>query len=208
MRRLWVVTHPEATHHVERRIGGWFDSDLTPRGREHADRIASRLRELVPAGAPVELFSSDLARTAQTAATIGAGFGVAPTYLSGLREKSYGVAEGRNQDWLDARFVPPPEIGDRMSHFEGIQGAETRGQLGARIYRAIESIVTRPAQEQIVVTHGFALTMVVCAWIRMPLDAAGSVSFRSHSGGITELVEDDYVHNRTVVRLNDTDHLR
>ncbi|WP_293786059.1 hypothetical protein [uncultured Aeromicrobium sp.] len=24
MRMLYVVTHPEATHHVERRVGGWY----------------------------------------------------------------------------------------------------------------------------------------------------------------------------------------
>lgn len=30
MRTVFVVTHPEATHHVEDRVGGWFDSQLTP----------------------------------------------------------------------------------------------------------------------------------------------------------------------------------
>lgn len=207
MKRLWVVTHPEATHHVENRVGGWYDSELTPRGRDQAGRIARRLRELIPAGALVELFSSDLSRTAQTAGPIGNEFGVKPVYSAALREKSYGVAEGRDRAWLDARFVAPPVTGDRMGHREGIEGAETRGQLASRVYSAVESILARPAPEQIVVTHGFALTMVIAAWIRMPLSAAGSVSFRADSGGITELVEDDFFHNRTVVTLNDISHL-
>ncbi len=29
MRRIYVITHPEATHHVENRVGGWYDSDLS-----------------------------------------------------------------------------------------------------------------------------------------------------------------------------------
>lgn len=29
MRTLLVVTHPEATHHVEKVVGGWHDSRLT-----------------------------------------------------------------------------------------------------------------------------------------------------------------------------------
>ena len=52
-----------------------------------------------------------------------------------------------------------------------------------------------------------ALTFVVSAWIRMPLEAAGYVAFRSTSGGITVLHEDDFFHNRAVVSLNDTSHL-
>ena len=43
MRDLYIVTHPEATHHVEALVGGWYDSALTQRGAEHADRIAEEL---------------------------------------------------------------------------------------------------------------------------------------------------------------------
>ncbi|MGE5719583.1 MAG: histidine phosphatase family protein, partial [Nocardioidaceae bacterium] len=50
MRRLYVVTHPESVHHVSRVVGGWFDSGLTERGLRQADRIAERIRELVPDG--------------------------------------------------------------------------------------------------------------------------------------------------------------
>ena len=41
----------------------------------------------------------------------------------------------------------------------------------------------------------------------MPIEAAGYVAFRSTSGGITVLREDDYFHNRAVESLNDTSHL-
>lgn len=51
------------------------------------------------------------------------------------------------------------------------------------------------------------MTFVVAAWIRMPLEAAGYVSFRSTSGGITVLEKDDHWHNRRVVSLDDTSHL-
>ena len=37
MKTLYVVTHPEATHHVERVVGGQFDSDLTATGRPVKD---------------------------------------------------------------------------------------------------------------------------------------------------------------------------
>ena len=138
---------------------------------------------------------------------IGERLGVQPRLLAGLREKSYGVAEGRPQAWLDARFVPPPPAGDRMDHHEGIEGAETKRAFATRVYAALDEVLASPCAHQVVITHGFALTFVVAAWIGMPLDAAGHVNFRSTSGGITVLEEDEFFANRSVVRLDATDHL-
>ena len=49
-----------------------------------------------------------------------------------------------------------------------------------------------------VVTHGFAASLLVCAWLRIPLDAAGHASFVLLSGSASVLEEDDVFHNRAV----------
>ena len=207
MRSVYVIAHPEATHHVEKLVGGWYDSHLTPAGRLAAVSIAQALRTEIPDGAGVELFSSDLLRAAQTADEVAGVFGLRPILDPRLREKSYGEAEGRPQEWLDQRFVPAPADGDRMGHHEGIEGSETRGQCAQRVYAAMDEILGRQCEHQIIVTHGFALTFVVAAWIKMPLAALGSVSFRAPSGSITVLSEHDFFQNRQVVSLGDTRHL-
>jgi len=94
-----------------------------------------------------------------------------------------------------------------MDHWEGIPGAETRREAAERVYRALDRIMASPCPYQIVVTHGFALTFVVAAWIKMPLDAAGYIAVKSTSGGITHLFEDDVFSNCAIVTLNDTSHL-
>jgi len=71
----------------------------------------------------------------------------------------------------------------------------------------MDRIVTRPCSYQIIVTHGFALTFVVAAWIKMPLDSASYFAVRPTSGGITHLFEDDVFYNRGIVSLNETSHL-
>ncbi|MER5868385.1 histidine phosphatase family protein [Streptomyces sp. NPDC002044] len=207
MRSIHVVTHPEASHHVEGLVGGWHDSTLTPEGLREAAAIARALRTEIPEGADVELISSDLRRTRRTAREIGGLLGVEAVLDPRLREKSYGEAEGRPQEWLDKRFVPPPATGDRMGHDEGIEGAETRAEFAARIYEAMDGILRHPYEHQVIVTHGFALTFVVAAWIGMPIDSLGHVNFRAASGSITHLREDDFFHNRQLVRLGDTRHL-
>ncbi|GAA0460614.1 histidine phosphatase family protein [Streptomyces stramineus] len=207
MRTLYVIAHPEATHHVEGVVGGWHDSHLTPEGRRAAVSIARAVRAEIPDGAEVELFSSDLRRARQTAEEIAGLFGVDPVLDRRLREKSYGEAEGRPQEWLDRRFVPPPAVGDRMGHHEGVRGAETRAACAERVYAAMGGILRSPCAHQVIVTHGFALTFVVASWIKMPFESLGSVSFRAPSGSITVLREDDFFHNRQVVSVGDTRHL-
>ena len=203
MRSIYVITHPEATHHVEGVVGGWHDSELTPTGLRMAGSIARALRATVPADAEVEVISSDLRRARHTADEVAKLFGVEPIEDRRLREKSYGEAEGRPQQWLDQRFVPPPAVGDRMGHDEGVQGAETKRVFAQRVYAAMDEILRRPREHQIIVTHGFALTFFVAAWIKMPIESAGYVSFRVRSGSITTLREDDYFHNRQVVSLGE-----
>ena len=207
MRTLYVVTHPEAKHHIEGVVGGWHDSQLTPAGVRAAVSIARALRAHVPDGAEVELFSSDLQRTRRTAEEAAELFGVKPMLDRRLREKSYGQAEGRPQEWLDRRFVPPPAVGERLEHDEGVEGSETKAAWAQRIYAAMDEILQRPCEHQIIVTHGGSLTLVVASWIKMPIESVGYASFRARPGSITTLREDDFLHNRQVVSLGDTGHL-
>lgn len=205
MKEIFVVVHPEATHHVEGRVGGWFDSELTGRGVEQAERIATALATRVRSGAA--LYSSDLRRTAQTAAVIGARLQLEPIWSSELREKSYGVGEGEPDAWFRERFVPPPLDGERMDHDEGLEGAETKLQWARRVYAGMETILSDSSSQKIIVTHGGSATPIIARWIGMPLDALDYASFTVDSGSITRLVEDDYFHNHAVAHLNDTTHL-
>jgi probable phosphoglycerate mutase len=204
---LYVVTHPEATHHVDGLVGGWFDSDLTSRGLAHAGRIAEALAGRIPTDAAVEVFSSDLLRARRTAEVVAERLAVGVVLDADLREKSYGEAGGRPQAWLDERFIPPPAVGERMRHDEGVPGAETRWELAVRAYAALDRILQSKAEHQVVITHGGTATFLLAAWIGMPIGAAGLVGFHLSSGGITLLREDDYLHSRRVVQLNDTGHL-
>lgn len=205
MQRIFVVTHPEAEHHVQGLVGGWHDSHLTAKGVGAAQAIARRLRTEVNE-ANVSVYTSDLARTIETAAPIAEQFGVLVRKRSALREMSYGVAEGREQSWLDERFVPAP-ADNRLDHIS-CEGGETKRAFVTRIFEAMSEITTDPAEAKVVVTHGYAMTFVVAAWIRMPLTATGYINVRASSGGITLLQEDAVLGNRALMYVNDTTHLR
>ncbi|MBR1282104.1 histidine phosphatase family protein [Bradyrhizobium sp. AUGA SZCCT0177] len=205
MKNLFVVSHPESVHHVEHLVGGWYDTALTANGRAAAKLLADRLSSLV--GAPqTEIYSSDLLRCSQTADIVAERLAGPVVRTSDLREISYGVAEGKPQAWLDAHQTVAPDD-NRLDHRGGIENAETRREFANRIYRATEMIVGRPCSTQIIVTHGLALTFVVAAWIKMPIDAAGYVNFASKPGSITHLQQDHFWKSRTVRTLGDVRHL-
>lgn len=205
MKDLFVVTHTESVHHLEGKVGGWYDTDLTARGREDAQATAERLVALV-GGSDVEIHSSDLRRASQTADAIARRFQRPVMETADLREISYGVAGGRPQAWLDARYSPAPDD-NRLDHPCGIDRAETRREVAARVYPCVDAIVARPCETQIIVTHGFTLTLVLAAWMKIPIDATGFLSFPAKSGSITHLRQDDFFRNRAVVSLADASHL-
>lgn len=206
MKNIYVVTHPEATHHVDGLVGGWFDSDLTDRGARHARAIADTLAKRL-GGAVVEVYSSDLLRARRTADIIVERISANLTIDPDLREKSYGKAGGRPQAWLDERFIPPPEVGERMRHDEGVEGAETRMDLALRAYAAMKRVQDSTAEDQVIVTHGGTAAYLLAAWVGMPIDAADRIHFRFSSGGISLLHKDDRFHSHQVVQLNETSHL-
>lgn len=88
MRTLYVVAHPEATHHVEGVVGGWHDSALTETGVRDADAIADSLRARISDDGVPGLISSDLRRARDAADIVGAKLGVASAIDPRLREKS------------------------------------------------------------------------------------------------------------------------
>jgi 2,3-bisphosphoglycerate-dependent phosphoglycerate mutase len=205
MQKIFVVTHPEAEHHVQGLVGGWYDSHLTEKGRAAAQAIAQRLKAEIT-DAHVSVYSSDLARAMETATPIAQQFRTTVRSMPELRELSYGLAEGRAQRWLDERFVPAPED-DRLDHVSN-EGAETKRSFVTRIYQAMEQITHDPAGTKVIATHGYAMTFVIAAWIGMPLEATGYINVRASSGGITLLEEDDFLRNRALRYVNDTSHLK
>jgi broad specificity phosphatase PhoE len=81
-----LIRHAESEWNAAGRWQGHGDPPLSARGREQAAALA---RELEGEGVEV-LIASDLARSAQTAAILGARWGLAPTPDARLREIDVG----------------------------------------------------------------------------------------------------------------------
>jgi probable phosphoglycerate mutase len=207
MRHIYLVTHPEAQHHVDGLVGGWYDSDLTARGLLQAERIAEVLAKRIGPQS-VEVYSSDLQRASRTAERIAQRLSVEVQTDPRLRERTNGEADGRPQTWLAERRIRLPKYGDRLGHHDGPAGAETRMALVERLYPALNEILRRPVTTQIIVSHGSASSYLIAAWIGMPMTLTDRAFFPLSPGSITTLLRNDSHFSHQVVSLNETQHLQ
>jgi broad specificity phosphatase PhoE/predicted kinase len=72
-RPVWITRHGESEWNVLGRIGG--DSPLSPRGAVYAQNLAAHVRERFGAASDLDVWTSTLQRTKQTAAPIGIDIG-------------------------------------------------------------------------------------------------------------------------------------
>lgn len=149
--RIIAVRHGETPWNVDGRIQGHLDIGLNHRGLWQARQLAKALRE-EPLAA---IYSSDLQRALQTAATIAEAAQLAVTPEPRLRERSFGQYEGRTFGEVEREA---PEHALRWRKREpgyAPAGGESLISLRERIAATVGEIAARHTGELIaLVAHG------------------------------------------------------
>ena len=205
IRNIYIVRHPEAEHHVKKLAGGWYDTSLTEKGKEQANKIAKNLfREIKITGIPI--YSSDLKRCSETAEHLSQIFNSSVTLDKNLRERNFGEAGGKTLEWCRAHVILLPEDNSRIDHCT-LKGAETIREAGTRAHNFINNLLEKPDDNVIIITHGSFTNYLCMAWLKVPVEYMGYADFQGQSGGVTLLNEDDMRKNRNIIYLNRMDFL-
>jgi 2,3-bisphosphoglycerate-dependent phosphoglycerate mutase len=166
---LIVVRHGETEWNCEGRIQGFHaDSRLTPHGIVQARAVADRLaREQIDV-----IYCSDLGRTRETAVPIAEATGARVVHDPGLRERSYGILEGRTFAEIAVEFPAAYErIRSRDPEF-AVEGGESAVRFHARIVGTLERIAAEAVGQRVaVVTHGGVVGTLYRHVMAIPLDA-------------------------------------
>ena len=203
---LILVRHGETQGNREGRFQT-YDVPLSKEGRAQAERVAARLA----AGPRVHaIYSSDLRRTMETAAIIGARLGLAPVADPALRELDVGDWKGVMRTELEERhpgFLEQWVAGGGVERMPGPAG-ECVADVARRVSAFFDAVVARHRGERVVlVSHGWALTILLAyvhGW-----DHAEAFSSRRVILGNTALsiVEVDEAGERRCTLLGCTEHL-
>ena len=204
MKNIYVVTHTESIHHVQGLIGGWYDTSLTENGRGQARKIATSLY-YEKGERSIPIYSSDLKRCAETASIFSEVFNSTVILDRNLREMNFGDAGGKTKEWRDKNIVPKPTDGNRLDH-RIFNNSESRRDVGTRILNSLNQIISKQDDNVIIITHGFALTYIIMAWLKVPVENMDYCGFNGRPGGVTLLHEDDFYENRSVMYINKHDY--
>ncbi len=170
-----LIRHAESIWNAAGRWQGQGDPCLSAHGRAQAAQLAERL-----AGEGIELLiASDLARCVETAAILGARWGLVPRQDPRLREIDIGAWTGLTREQIAEREA------DLLARFEaeelGVRpgGGETRLEIRARVRGAAAELAkAHPGRCVALVTHlGVIRALVPGAelanadWLRLPARA-------------------------------------
>lgn len=152
-----LVRHGRTAHNAAGRFQGWADIPLDEAGHAQAQRVAARLaRHPVR---PTRLYTSDLARTRQTAAHLEAALGLSAQAAPQLREIHVGAWEGltfAEIAALDAdAFAAWP--------LRAAPGGESLNEVAARLRGFYDGLFPQRGEHVVLVTHGAAITGLVCS---------------------------------------------
>ena len=165
-RRLVLVRHGRTAWNLTRRAQGHTDIPLDEVGHRQAAAMAPAVAALRPS----RLWSSDLARAAQTAEYVGRAAGIAVELDARLREYSVGSRSGLTRDEFAARF--PREYAAWQADDETIlvPGAESTADVVARMVPALRGYVEAlgPGETGVAVTHGACLRAAMLALLELP----------------------------------------
>ena len=156
--RIIAVRHGETAWNVDARIQGQLDVGLNDTGRWQARRVGEAL-----AGEKITaVYSSDLGRAHQTAQSISEVTGVAVVPEEGLRERSFGIFEGKTFDEIHETW--PDQAHNwrkRIPEWEPPEGGESLIQLRERVTRTLQALAARhPGEQIVVVAHGGVLDAI------------------------------------------------
>lgn len=153
--RIIAVRHGETSWNADARIQGQRDIGLNDTGRWQALCVGKALAEETITA----VYSSDLERAHATAQSISEVKGIPVIPHEGLRERSFGMFEGKTFDEIHETW---PEHAHnwrkRIPEWQPPEGGESLIQLRERVTRTVQELAARHPGEQIVlVAHGGVL---------------------------------------------------
>ncbi len=169
--RILAIRHGETAWNRDTRIQGHLDIPLNDTGLWQAGRAAEALRDEALAA----VYASDLSRAHQTASAIAGAQSLSVQTHTGLRERCFGVFQGRTWTELEAGWPDAAQAWRQRVPDFAPEGGESLLQLRERVLATLTELAARHLGEQIaVVAHGGVLDILYRAATGVELQAPRS----------------------------------
>ena len=198
--KIFLIRHGETEWNRVGKLQGISDIRLSPEGINQAHLLAAH----TPFNSVDAIYTSDLVRAVMTARILSDKFDLPIIKERGLRETSFGDWEGRylsnlakeNPNGFEHFFTRP----DKVQPPNG----ETFLQSQARIMNALDEIIADNEDRNIiVVTHGAAIRLILCAALYIPIRKMWAINQNNMAVNILIFNDGDF----SIELMNSTLHL-
>ena len=200
---LLLIRHGQTEWNRDHRIQGNGDSPLTEHGHAQARAAANALQRFEIDA----LYASDAGRALQTAAPIADMLQRQPETDPRLRERHYGIFEGKTSVEVRSQYPDLYEAYKKRHPDFVVPGGESIAGVQARGVAACTDIAQRhPGQHVAVISHGGTIRAIARYVLDVPLMAKWRV--RLENGGLTIIrYNDRFADPWWLITLNEVSHL-
>ena len=170
--KIILVRHGVTVWNRDDRLQGQLDIPLSDAGRGQALALGRAL-----SGTPLDAaFTSDLTRSSETASLCLRGRGITGIEDARLRERHYGVWQGRLRSEIQAVAGGGPREQAPGSFAGAPEGGESWARMRGRVARALDDFVAgHQGGSLLVVAHGGTLRAAFCHLLNLPGSARRSL---------------------------------
>ena len=210
--RIVLVRHGESLAQERRVVGGHGCAGLSALGVRQVEALRDRLMRTGELAGVTALYSSVMARAAQTARILAPALGDLQVEQDCGFCEGHPSAESDGMAWeeYDQRWPPPAEWSPDVAREPG---AESYAQMRARVSARLDKVVERHRDETVVVVcHGGVVVHSMLRWLEIePMGGRTRAWLDPINSSLTEwrLAEHPmWRYEIELVRFNDHGHLR
>ncbi len=198
--KLFLVRHCQTDWNREHRIQGSSDVHLNEEGR----RQSSALTEWFKQFKIDAIYSSPMRRAIETAEGIAKNFNLKIRTLEGLRELNHGTLEGKSSIdvWNRHGALLNKWIEDPMSI--KLPGGESIADLKERVWKAVNEITLKHADENVVVV-GHHFTNLIIIAMAIGLDLRNIWRLKQDESAVSLLLHNEF--GWRLIYCNSLEHL-
>ncbi len=174
MTTLIFVRHGQSEGNLTHRFMGHHETPLTERGHRQAEATARYLETF-----PIDrIYSSDLARSMDTARPTAARHGLAIIPDRRFREIDAGEWEGHTYEELCETHAESYGKWIREIGYAHPEGGESVLELAARVREGVSELLRENRDCTVAIfTHATPVRMMACEWFGLPYERAAEVPF-------------------------------